>query len=453
MKKQWTSVQTIGAFLGIVLMLFAWCNLLGPVAGMGGADYYQVASGGFHLMSANNCQTYFPSIPPEDSYRGTMNWILRPLSSAFPGLDVRVLSTVYFLAVVLVFAWFLKKLKPEKNWYLFLIAGVAGFIFCDFAYLLHLNSLNPQGAFYGIILVMVSLLLLQMHHKTGLLKTVIYLFLCFMISGLKTGYWWIGVLFAVLLLPTFYLRKDALYRGVTLGLTVVTCIGCVVCYGDGVYYQKDQQNLFHSAYYGVLKENPDPQAISKLGLPEAAKEYSGKTIYDVSESVVDDRTLQTSYGKIMGYYLTHPKQFLDKLECSADNGYEIRQQYVSNYPDGDRLKYGFNLYSAIKRRFMQPDLWFVLVFLGAVAIYCALQVKKAIEASKKAHYLFLVLLCVVTLVTFVAPVIISGQAALDAELFLYNLLFDIVLCHVIVGGTITLTKRRENIQKKYGVQQ
>ena len=65
----------------------------------------------------------------------------------------------------------------------------------------------------------------------------------------------------------------------------------------------------------------------------------------------------------------------------------------------------------------------------------------------------MILLSVTTLVSFMAPVIISGEAALGAELFLYNLLFDILFCQVIIAGTIILMKRRENIQKKYGVQQ
>ena len=65
----------------------------------------------------------------------------------------------------------------------------------------------------------------------------------------------------------------------------------------------------------------------------------------------------------------------------------------------------------------------------------------------------MIFLCVAALAAFVAPIFVSGEAALGAELFLYNLLFDVVLCHVIIGGTLILLKRREAIQNKYGVQQ
>ncbi len=453
MKKEWTSGKITLGFLGLMLLLFVWCNLIGPVAGMGGADYYQIASGGFFLNSSNGCQTYFTAIPVENSYIGTMNWILRPLSAMVSGFDVRFLAILYFLAVAITFSILLWKMPVEKSWHKVLIGGVSTFLFCDFAYLLHLNSMNPEGAFYCLLLVMICIMISQILLKPGMIRNVIYLLLAFFVSGLKTGYFWIGILLTLCLLPTLMIRKEIWYRVVTLIMSLAVCVGCVTCFADGVYYQKEQQNLFHSVYYGVLKDNADSAAATDLGLPSDATSYAGKTVYEVDASLVEDARYRTTYSNILSYYLTHPTVFLEKLERSADNGYEIRQQYVSNYPDVQQLKYGFNGYSAIKRRFLQPDFWFVLVFLGAVLVFGALQLKKETDDRKKSYYLWLILLAITTIASFIAPVVISGEAALGAELFLYNLLFDIVLCHVIIGGTIILMKRRENIQKKYGVQQ
>lgn len=453
MKKEWTTKQAVLLFMGISFLLFAWCNLLPPAAGMGGADYFQIASGGYLLNSSNGCQTYFTSIPWENGYTGSMNWILRPLSLVFSGFDVRVLGTVYFLLTLLAFGYFLAKLPVEKSWHKLLIGGVSIVFFCDFAYLLHLNSFNPEGAFYCAILVMVSLLISQFHTKPGIIRTVCYLALAFFVAGVKTGYFWLGICLAVCLLPTLLVRKELWYRIITWVLVIGVSIGCVACFGNGVSYQEEQTNLFHSTYYGVLKDNDDATALQQLGISPNGAAYIGKTIYDVDSSVLDDGTLMPDYGDIVSYYLTHPSQLWQKLERSADNGYEIRQPYISNYPEYHQLKYGFNGYSALKRRFIQPDFWFVLVFLAAVMIYCALQLKKQPTDASKAHHLFLILLCLLTLVTFVTPVMISGEAALGAELYLYNLLFDVVFCHVVIGGTLVLLKRRENIQKKYGVQQ
>ncbi|MBO5408294.1 MAG: hypothetical protein J6A61_02675 [Clostridia bacterium] len=453
MKKEWTSGKIALGFLGIMAVLFTWCNLMGPVAGMGGGDYFQIASGGFFLNSGNGCQTWFSAIPFENSYTGTMNWILRPLSLLVSGIDVRILAVLYFIAVATAFSLLLWKMPVEKLWHKFLIGGVATFLFFDFAYLLHLNSMNPEGAFYCLILVMICVLLSQLSGKPGMIRNILYLALAFFVAGIKTGYYWIGILLSLCLLPTLLVRKELWYRIVTVVLTLVVSVGCVACFADGVYFQKDQQNHFHSVYYGVLKDNSDPSAITALGLPQDATSYVGKTVYEVDSSVVDDATYHVGYPDIISYYLSHPAALWAKMERSADNGYEIRQQYVSNYPEYQKIKYGFNGYSAIKRRFLQPDFWFVLAVLGAVIVFCALQLKKEISDSKKAYHLFLILLCITTLAAFMAPVVISGEAALSAELFLYNLLFDIVFCHIIVGGTIILLKRRENIQKKYGVQQ
>lgn len=453
MKEGWTSKKIIFVLLGLMLILFAWCNLLGPVAGMGGADYYQIASGGFWLNSENGCQTYFASIPCENWYSGTMNWILRPLSAVFSGLDVRILSTLYFAAVLVSFFCMLVKIQTEKLWHKALIGGVAIFVFCDFSYLLHLNSLNPEGAFYCFLLVMLCTLISQFFWKPGIGRTVLYLALAFVAAGLKTGYFWIGILLAICQLPVLIAKKELWYRIVTVLLTVAVCVGCVACFGNGVYYGKEQQNRFHSVYYGVLKDNSDPSVLAKLGLPEDAKAYVGKTVYEVDSSVLDDARYQAGDGKVASYYLTHPKILWEKLERSADNGYEIRQQYHPNYPQSQELKHGFEGYSALKRHFIQPDFWFVLAFFGAVIIFSVLQLKKQIEDRKKAYYLTLILLCITALAAFIAPVFISGEAGLSGELFLYNILFDIVLCHVVVGGTVILLNRREQIQKKYGVDQ
>ncbi len=453
MKEGWTSKKIIFAFLGIMLILFAWCNLFGPVAGMGGADYFQIASGGFWLNSENCCQTYFTSIPCESWYHGTMNWILRPLSAVFSGFDVRILATLYFAAVLIAFFGLLTKLQTEKLCYKALIAGLVTLIICDFAYLLHLNSMNPEGALYCFVLVMICTLLSQLLFKPGIGRTVLYLALAFLVAGIKTEYFWIGILLAACQLPVLMVKKDLWYRIVTVVLTIAVSVGCVVCFGDGVYFGKQQQNRFHSVYYGVLKDNADPSALERLGLPEEARAYVGKTVYEVDASVVEDARYQVDSGKIASYYLTHPDVLWNQLEAGADNGYEIRQQYHSNYPGFHGIKHGFDGYSALKRHFIQPDFWLIPVFFGAVIVFCVLQLKKKPEDGKKAYHLMMIMLCITAMASFVAPVFISGEAGLGAELFLYNLLFDIVLCQVVVGGTVTLCKRRENIQKKYGVEQ
>ena len=320
MKKELTSKKIVLGFLGIMLVLFIWCNILGPVAGMGGGDYFQIASGGFWLNSGNGCQTWFASISAENGYTGTMNFILRPLSAMFSGFDVRILSTLYFAAVLIAFFFLLGKMQTEKLWHKVLIGGVATFIFCDFAYLLHLNSFNPEGALYCFILVMICLLSSQLLTKPGICRTVLYLVLAFLVAGLKTGYFWIGILLAVCQLPVLMAKKELWYRIVTVLLTVAVSVGCVACFGQGVYYGKEQQNRFHSVYYGVLKDNDDPKASDSLGLPPKANAYAGKTVYEVDEAIVDDMRYQASYGEVASYYLTHPLKLLEKLERSADNG-------------------------------------------------------------------------------------------------------------------------------------
>jgi hypothetical protein len=252
-----------------------------------------------------------------------------------------------------------------------------------------------------------------------------------------------------MLFPTFYIRKDLLYKVVNIALFVVISVSSIALFGGGVSPILKKIDIVNSIFYGAIKEGASKENLTKLKLPDNYIENAGKTYFEIENKEIK---IDTEYSDIWGYYLANPKKYIDKLEVSANNGYEIRPRYLSNYENGElKLKNGWTLYSEFKRRFVQPDFWVVLAILFGTILFSILNLKKENDNRIKGHYLYLIISCVVAFASFITPVVLQGEAELARNLFFYNVFFDIILINIIVGGVIVASKRRDVLKDKYGL--
>ena len=51
------------------------------------------------------------------------------------------------------------------------------------------------------------------------------------------------------------------------------------------------------------------------------------------------------------------------------------------------------------------------------------------------------------------PLILYGEAALSENMFLFNIVYDIILLNAVIGGTIIASNRRDTLKEKYGINQ
>jgi hypothetical protein len=419
---------TVAAFA----IIFLFCDIIPPITGIFSNNYYQYYSGGLAAADEQGFIGSFSAVTPDNSYRGTMNWILRPISSVFKAivLDIRVLSVLYFVIILLCFVTVLKTIKFKKNWQNWLFSLFTLFIFGDFAYLLRLNSPDIEGAFLVAVLAMVTISLYQLFKKASIINSIIFAFLAFFVSGLKTGYAFFGIVLMLLVFSWLFVRKDAAFRYVNIALFVVVTVASLCYFGGGVS--------------AVMKEVDFKQSFGSASNP---------MVNYIAPPPID-------YRIILGEYIRNPIRLIENLRDAAHNAYEIRPAYISNYPGSDiRLKQGFTLYSEIKKRFIQPDLWFALALLIGTITFSAFNMNKGVNDAfnnanaAKGNYLALIMLCVIALSAFISPVIIQGCVNLTQNMFFYNVFFDIILIYIIVGGSAYAANRREILKNKYGANQ
>ncbi len=433
--------------LALLFVIFLFSNLI-PPAGIAGGNFYEYSSGGYAQGDTSSAIVFqYSKIPCESYYSGTMNWVLRPLSKIIPVIDIRVTGFLLFLAVFVIFGLVIYKMNFKKAWHAVLFEFMAVFVFGDFAYLLHYNTMTTQGLLLGALLIMTLILLWQFHIKTSAVLSAVYCALCVFVGGLSEGWFILGILLSLLIIPTLLIRNDKKY----LTATVVACFLGIVAvsalFSGGVSEQIKYDNLINSTFYGIYKDNAAEFNSAKLD-EEIIQKYSGKSTYEIEEKIEMDY----SYSDILGYYVKNPSVFKNKLEIAAGNAFEVRARYLANKPDGT-LKNGFTIYSALKRRFMQPNLWFVLAVALGIIIFCGLNIKNESDKRIKCHYAYLIILALISLYAFVAPLIISGEAGISENLFCYNIIFDIMLINAVTGGAIIASNRREKLKEKYGVNQ
>ncbi len=433
--------------LALLFVIFLFSNLI-PPAGIAGGNFYEYSSGGYAQGDSGGAIAFqYSSIPYENYYHGTMNWVLRPLSKLIPLIDIRVTGFLLFLLVFVFFGVIIYKMDFKKKWHAVLFEFMAVFVFGDFAYLLHYNTMTTQGLLLSSMLIMTLILLWQFHIKTSIAMSVAYSFLCLFAGGLSEGWFILGILLNLLIIPTFFVRNDKKYI-ISSALACVLSITAVsVLFSGGVSEQIKYDNLVNSTFYGIYKDNTAELTNEKFD-KDIIEKYSGKSNFEIDEKL----QMPYTYSDIFSYYIKNPSFFKDKLEITAGNAFEIRARYISNQPDGS-LKNGFTLYSALKRRFMQPNLWFVLAVVLGILVFCGLNVKNEKEKNIKGHYVYLMMLSVISLYAFVAPLVISGEAGISEKLFCYNIIFDIMLLNAVVGGAIISSARRDKLKEKYGVNQ
>lgn len=444
--------------LALLALIFLFSNIIFP-AGIVGGNYYEYSSGGFVQGGANDYQMVFKfnSIEPQSYYSGTMNWVLRPLSKLLPSVDIRILGTVYFLIVLCFFAYFIKKMHFSKKWHEILFEAFSIFVFADFAYLLHLNTMTTGGLLLCALLTMTLILMIQYHTKANIFLNFVYAFLCVFVGGLSEGWYILGILLSFLILPALIVRRDKKFLVSSIIATALPVILVAVMFSGGVSGQIKTDNLTNATFYGIYKDNKVTDLNNEKMPNEYLKAYSGKSNFEIDEKVKESKEFKNavnkySYTDILNFYLKNPSMFKDKLEITAGNAFEIRARYLANYPTGG-LKNGFTLYSTLKRRFMQPSLWFVLAVPLGTAVFCGLNLKKEKKKSVKCHYVYMIILSLISIFAFCAPIIISGEALISENLFCYNILFDILFVNIVVGGFIIASARRDKLREQYGVNQ
>lgn len=372
-------------------------------------------------------------------------------------LDLRVLGFLYSILLLLGFWLIIKGASEEKyKWHSWLSAILIVFMLCDFAYTTYFNSLFWYPFFMVLLVISAGLMTLLYRSGEAGIGKVLGLFVCGILLALtNTITAMIAIILGLLLIRTVTISKNTMQKAVSILCGLVVAL-------TGIFFASNyispsyESDLYSAVFLGTTQF----ESVTELGLDTKLDELKG--VFYESQVVEKYQLKETfynkiNYGSITKFYLTHPHAFVGLLNSAASNGLNIRLGYLGNFTDASsagKLANGFNLYSSLKNRFMPNTILFILlVFSAYFGVIGALYFHKNTAKERKLILEMLFGLGIGALITFVMPFIQTGMLEIGRTMFVFYLLFDLMLIAAVLGGSVIMAERRQNLKDKYGVHQ
>ncbi|MDB5085706.1 MAG: rane protein [Bacilli bacterium] len=369
--------------------------------------------------------------------------------------DIRILAFFYCLLYLGGLVMLIKYNKQRSVVTNFVLAASMVVVFTDIAYAAYFNS------FFGEPFSLVAMLLTfgcafaliqQEQPSKKLLYGFFFAALCLLSS--KTQNIPVGVLLTVLMLSNLKLSASTAWRKLTVRLSVVLMALTVVLY---LTPQFQHDNIYQSVFYGVLKDSPSPvQDLKSLSLsPDLAVNagtnyYQNDTVIKQTSPMMEQEFFsRISYGKIVKFYLTHPKRLYDKLLVCGQNGFSIRPYYLGNYEQSAMQPYGalsyrFSWWSEFKRQVLPNNLGLVVLLFAAYFAALIYYYTKARTLRQKIYLETFGMVGLIGIVSFLVPLIGDGEADLGKHLFLFNVCFDMMF----ITSLVWLVDKGVNLVRK-----
>ena len=458
---------------GTALFILCYILLLRPIIGVAdNGDFARIMnSTGLFYLSDESVDRYFGfvnrlygiryAIPLGGGYLSTelpLVMLAIYICKSFSGtayFDIRFLAAVYIL--VLTAAIFHVARCYRKD------AGIVGLfpvlltvlIFCDIGYISYFNSLYGEPVTLVFLLLMAAMaMMLAMEEKPALWMLVIFCTGAFFFAGAKVQNTPAGLLAALLCVRLVWLRKDAVWRWISLLGAVSVIAVSILCYAS-ISKEIKVCNKYQTVFYGILKGSTDPAGdLAELGMDPSLAVLAG-TNYFMEKYPIDIKTPEfremlfgkVNYISVAGFYLRHPRRFLQKLEYAAENGFKLKQGF-GNYEKYPGIQYKqtsniFGFWSDFKIKVLPHTLPFVFAFYTIVIVVLIYKYKRARDnrAENKKTGLFLMeflgFITLMGIIQFVLPIIGDGDADLSKHLYLFNISFDLLF---VAGVTYSMRK-------------
>jgi hypothetical protein len=348
--------------------------------------------------------------------------------------DLHILGFVHVLAFIAAF-WILMKGWQASTGFspLFLLPALL-LIFCDLGYTAYFNSFYSEASSLIFLIAMVGAGLKLAAQNPKQTRSLLLFCLCtgLFIGAKPQNFTFIPPIILFCFRLAMVERRKS-WRAIIAAfvLTLVVAAGALNIIAP--WYTNNGK--YQSTFYGILKDSPDPaQDLRDLGLNEKFAVLANTTTFhqnlpvDIrSREFHEDFYQRINHLKIIGFYLTHPDRFLDKLRLTVRHGFTLRAGY-GNFekatgapPQSEAERWSF--WSGFKKSYWPKQLW---LFVAYCAILLVLIVKgyregKATRLTREFH----LMLWLMMLIAFVTPIIGDGESDFIKHLFLFNALFDL----------------------------
>ncbi|ACD23161.1 putative transmembrane protein [Clostridium botulinum B str. Eklund 17B (NRP)] len=440
-----------------------------PIIGMAdNGDFYRVInkSGAYHLNKNSNdiFLGYFIKDYGIYKYNNDYANILISTQSIFVKsaifldsfftkdyvLDIRFMSIMFLIIEAIGVYFFIKALinKVDNSKYKLIITLLTILIFCDTGYLAYYNSFYGESVNICCFLMSIGLLIYMIEFdKFTWYNLIAFGISSFLFFGSKQQLAPVGILISfIFIIIGVYTTNKPLTKILTYILAIIFIISSMVFYksitGDFKYI-----NIYHSMNRGILLNEDDPDSIledfnisTQYSLLQETDFFEEIKLLDsYEEKLIDDYYEKFSLGKILEYYITHPKAFIKVLKISFNNGYSIRPKVIGNYEQSEHKEFGaksyfFATWSTFKEKVIPKNMLFTV---ATIVIYLYLSTSRFLKAIKNNNkkiqlkeityfYVFLV-----GISQIIISVIGAGDADLSKHVFMYNMAFDLIFIYII----------------------
>ncbi len=362
--------------------------------------------------------------------------------------DIRFLAAIYIL-VLTVSIFFAARWGRKFAGFLGVVTALSViFIFCDIGYISYFNSLYGEPVTFVFLLLMAGMALtLAIEEKPAVWMLILFSAGAIIFTGAKVQNSPTGLLAALLLIRLAWLRKDLVWRRISMVSAVLVL---AVSLASFVSVSRDIKicNKYQTVFYGILRNSPDPAGdLEELGLDPSLSVLAG-TNYFMEEYPIDIKAPEfkkmlynkISYTGVAAFYLRHPRRFLQKLEYAAENGFRLKQGF-GNFEKYPGIQYKqqsnvFGFWSNFKLDVLPNSLIFVCAFYTLVLLVLIHEYIRAGDMTAGGNgsgiartRFFIEFMGAVTLMgimQFVLPVVGDGDADLSKHLFLFNISFDML---------------------------
>nr|WP_286675557.1 hypothetical protein [Clostridium sp. ZBS18] len=365
-------------------------------------------------------------------------------------LDIRFMSIMFLIIEAIGVYFFIKALinKVDNSKYKLIITLLTILIFCDTGYLAYYNSFYGESVNICCFLMSIGLLIYMIEFdKFTWYNLISFGISSFLFFGSKQQLAPVGILISfIFIIIGVYTTNKPLTKILTYILAIIFIISSMVFYksitGDFKYI-----NIYHSMNRGILLNEDDPDSIledfnisTQYSLLQETDFFEEIKLLDpYEEKLIDDYYEKFSLGKILEYYITHPKAFIKVLKISFNNGYSIRPKVIGNYEQSEHKEFGaksyfFATWSTFKEKVIPKNMLFTV---ATIVIYLYLSTSRFLKAIKNNNkkiqlkeityfYVFLV-----GISQIIISVIGAGDADLSKHVFMYNMAFDLIFIYII----------------------
>ena len=358
--------------------------------------------------------------------------------------DIRFLSFLYscfFLLFIYLITKYNKRSVPIINWLSIILTVI---IFTDLGYISYFNSLYGEALSFTVLLLTVGIsIYMSKSRNPHIIALLGFYAAAIFLTGAKVQNIPIGIALAVFSLLFLKLKSDRKWKKV-----ITTCVVAIFITSIASYISIPSVfrvcNKYQSIFYGVLKDSKSPEAdLEVLGLKKEYAELAG-TNYFMEEYPINIKeplfqkeiNSKVSPFKIALFYIKHPSRYIQKLEITADQAFNLIQgfgNFEKSYNTKPKQEVGyFRIWNDFKVKFLPHSLLFLLLFFMSYSIILALQYMKAAKVSDKIYFGTFLLVMLIGIIQFVIPIICDGEADLSKHLFLFNVCFDLMFIYMSV---------------------